>query len=77
MAKTDDIQNNKKNLRKRILMKETEKGSQVFIEIGPSNSPYAKIILPQKRSGPKDRRKLHTYIADDRRSGIANRRKLQ
>jgi len=48
MAKTDDIQNNKKNLRKRILMKETEKGSQVFIEIGPSNSPYAKIILPKK-----------------------------
>ena len=58
-------------------MKEIEKRRQVVIEIGPSNSPYAKIILPEKRNGPKDRRKLHTYIAVDRRSGIANRRKLQ
>ena len=58
-------------------MKETEKGRKVVIEIGPSNNPYAKIILPEKRKGPKDRRKLHTYIADDRRSGKANRRKLQ
>jgi len=58
-------------------MKETEKRRQVVIEIGPSYSPYAKIILPEKRNGSKDRRKLHTYIAVDRRSGIANRRKLQ
>jgi hypothetical protein len=28
-------------------MKETEKRRQVVIEIGPSNSPYAKIILPE------------------------------
>lgn len=58
-------------------MKETEKGRQVVIEIGPSNNPYAKIILPEKRTGPEERRNLHTYIADDRRSGKANRRKLQ
>jgi hypothetical protein len=58
-------------------MKETENGRQVVIEIGPSNNPYAKIILPEKRIGPEDRRKLYTFIADDRRSGKANRRKLQ
>jgi hypothetical protein len=27
------------------------------------------------RTGPKDRRKVHTYIANDRRSGITDRRK--
>lgn len=27
------------------------------------------------RTGPKDRRQAHTYVADDRRSGIADRRK--
>ena len=27
------------------------------------------------RKGLKDRRKVHTYIANDRRSGIADRRK--
>ena len=29
----------------------------------------------ERRSGPKDRRKLHTFIMNDRRSGIADRRK--
>jgi hypothetical protein len=29
----------------------------------------------EKRSGLKDRRKVHTYLADDRRCGIADRRK--
>ncbi len=58
-------------------MEEIEKGRQVVIEIGPSNNPYAKIILPEKRIGSEDRRTQHTFIADDRRSGIANRRKLQ
>ena len=28
-----------------------------------------------KRSGSKDRRKAHTFLANDRRSGIADRRK--
>jgi hypothetical protein len=32
-------------------------------------------IRPELRKGPEDRRKLHTYIANDRRSGIADRRK--
>lgn len=29
------------------------------------------------RTGPKDRRMVHTYIANVRRSGIADRRKNQ
>lgn len=58
-------------------MKENKKEKQVVIEVGPSNNPYAKIILPQKRTGPKDRRELNTFIADDRRIGIATRRKLR
>ena len=29
----------------------------------------------EKRSGSKDRRKAHTFLADNRRSGIADRRK--
>ena len=29
----------------------------------------------ERRSGLKDRRKVHTYLADDRRCGIADRRK--
>jgi hypothetical protein len=31
--------------------------------------------LSERRSGPKDRRKLHTYLMNDRRSGIADRRR--
>lgn len=38
------------------------------------DKPYAKIIVPEKRKGQKDRRKLHTYFADDRRAGFADRR---
>jgi hypothetical protein len=29
----------------------------------------------ERRSGPKDRRKLHTFLMNDRRSGIADRRR--
>jgi len=29
----------------------------------------------ERRAGPKDRRKVHTFLADDRRCGIADRRK--
>ena len=43
--------------------------------IGPSDKPYAKILQPEKRVNQEDRRKIHTYIADDKRSGIADRRK--
>jgi hypothetical protein len=45
----------------------------------PSNKPKLRINLKDSdiRTGPKDRRKVHTYIANDRRSGIADRRKNQ
>ena len=29
------------------------------------------------RVGPRDRRKVYTYVANDRRSGVADRRKSQ
>jgi len=51
-----------------------EEKRQIIIERGPPSGPYAKIIIPEKRQGPKDRRKIYTFIADDRRSGIADRR---
>jgi len=42
-----------------------------------SNKPKLRINLKDsdRRMGPKDRRKVLTYVADDRRSGIADRRK--
>jgi hypothetical protein len=42
-----------------------------------SNKPKLRINLKDSdiRTGPKDRRKVHTYVANDRRSGITDRRK--
>ena len=42
-----------------------------------SEKPKLRINLKDAdvRKGPKDRRKVHTFIANDRRSGIADRRK--
>ena len=31
---------------------------------------------PDRRRGPKDRRKLYTYVAEDRRCGVVDRRNL-
>ena len=44
--------------------------------IGISSRPRLRINLKDGdlRKGPKDRRKVHTYVANDRRSGIADRR---
>jgi hypothetical protein len=56
-------------------MGNSENPKQVIVKIGPPNHPYAKIIVPEKRKRLKDRRKLHTYIADDLRNGLADRRK--
>jgi hypothetical protein len=39
------------------------------IKIGANN-----IILFNRRKADADRRKLHSYVADDRRTGLANRR---
>ena len=42
-----------------------------------SSKPRLRINLKDGdlRVGPRDRRKVHTYVANDRRSGIADRRK--
>ncbi len=56
-------------------MNDTKKRKESILKIGPPGKPWAKLIFTEKRFGLKDRRKLHTYIADDRRSGIADRRK--
>jgi hypothetical protein len=36
---------------------------------------FADTSFSERRSGPKDRRKLHTYLMNDRRCGIADRRR--
>ena len=38
------------------------------------NSPSSRAAFVERRSGPTDRRKTPTFIANDRRSGIADRR---
>ena len=58
-------------------MEKSRNSKQVIVEVGPSNKPYAKIIVPEKRKKLKDRRKLHTYIANDLRKGSADRRRCQ
>ena len=58
-------------------MSNTKKRKESTLIIGPPDKPYAKLIIAEKRIGLYDRRKLHTYIADDRRGGIADRRKNQ
>jgi hypothetical protein len=45
----------------------------VYLERVNENSPAK--LRPERRKSVKDRRMLHTYIADDRRSGLADRRK--
>ena len=57
-------------------MGNSDNPKQVIVKVGPPNNPYARIIVPEKRKRLKDRRKLHTYIANDSRSGLADRRKL-
>lgn len=57
------------------LMKGSDEKRKVIITRGPVSEPYAKIIITEKRKATKDRRKTNTFIADDRRKGIAERRK--
>jgi hypothetical protein len=58
-----------------INMAKILKKREILLKIGPSDKPYAKLYVKEKRKGLEDRRKLKTYIANDRRSGIADRRK--
>ena len=55
-------------------MDKVKKSEKVVIAVGPQSSPYDKIIRTERRFWTKDRRKLYTYIADDRREGFVDRR---
>ena len=55
----------------RVLDKKV-KDEVTFIE--PKDETTSKEFRPDRRRGPKDRRKLHIYVADDRRCGVADRR---
>jgi len=52
-----------------------EEARPVAMFIEPTDLNVPKELRPERRRGSKDRRKLYTYIYDDRRSGIADRRK--
>jgi len=56
-------------------MENEAKATEITIIRGTPDHPYAKIILKDMRSGSKDRRIMQTYLANDRRSGIADRRR--
>ena len=56
-------------------MKRKDEKQKVIITRGPSSKPHAKIIISERRKASKDRRKINTYIENDRRSGMADRRK--
>ena len=55
-------------------MDKVKKSEKVVLTLGPPNNPYGKIIRIERRFGMEDRRRLYTYIADDRREGFADRR---
>ena len=56
-------------------MEQSPKPEKVEITVGPPGNPYAKIIRTERRKSPLDRRRLHTYIANDRRGKVSDRRK--
>jgi hypothetical protein len=58
-------------------MVRAEAKRQEIIDRETSSEPYAKKIILEKRKVQEDRRKINTFIADDKRSGIADRRKLR
>ena len=58
-------------------MKNNDDIKPVILHIEPSEEELARLPLRERRQGREERRRLPTYIADDRRSGIADRRKSQ
>jgi len=56
-------------------MSEAEEKAKEIIEKKPLPKPSAAKMRLEKRKRQKDRRKLNTYIADDQRSGVADRRR--
>ena len=47
----------------------------VVLDMEPTKEEKARLNLRERRSDFKDRRKVPTYISDDRRCGLAERRK--
>ena len=56
-------------------MEQTSNSKKIVIKVGPPDNPYAKIIRGERRLGNSDRRRLNTYIANDRRGRLPDRRK--
>jgi hypothetical protein len=56
-------------------MEPNPKPEKVEITVGPPGNPYAKIIRTERRKSSVDRRKLRTYLANDRRGKVSDRRK--
>ena len=56
-------------------MSQAEEKAKEIIEKKPLPKPSAAKMRLEKRKRQKDRRKLNTYIADDQRSGVADRRR--
>ncbi len=56
-------------------MEKSKNSGQVVIKVRPPGTPHAKIMRTERRSGLRDRRGLNTYIANDRRDGLPDRRK--
>jgi hypothetical protein len=47
----------------------------VTLFLQPTDDNVPEELWPERREAAQDRRKLNTYLASDRRSGIADRRK--
>jgi len=56
-------------------MERTSNSEKAVIKVGSSGNPYAKIMRTERRLGIRDRRRLNTYLANDRRGGLPDRRK--
>jgi hypothetical protein len=56
------------------MTKKIENIRPVLINLEPTHEELAKLLLRERRAGLKERRQLNTYIADDRRSGLTDRR---
>ena len=53
-------------------MAKAKNPEKIVIEVGPPGKPYGKIIRTERRLGIENGRKLNTFIADDRRTGLAD-----
>jgi hypothetical protein len=52
-----------------------ELNKKIRENLDPEDKSSGESLFTERRFGPKDRRKVHTFLANDRRCGIADRRK--